>query len=186
MFLNSEAAMKNFRSGSTKSRMFLAGVAWLVVACAAPNYPFTWVDARTESRFGDARTTVEGAEVIMADRAMGPSLMDRLAKRLTQDAGTQLAGRTVRVDRADATLYIHDASASARVIHSNGMDIPIVKTGMGFPERRIRVEYRGSIDGKPFSGSGERSYRVTSGDIETAQAVDDAVNATVASVRAQL
>jgi hypothetical protein len=179
--------MNHFESLRSTRAWLAAAFAALLGACATPvPYPFTLVDARTETRFGDARTTVEGAEILLADNAIGPSLNDRLARRLSEQAGGPLVGRTIRIDRADATIYIHDATASARMWFINGQQIPVIKSHQATPQRRVRVELAGTVDGKPFAGAGERSYRVTSGQSELAQAVDDAVTAAVASARTQL
>jgi hypothetical protein len=179
--------MNHFNALRCTLALALAANAVLLGACAAPpQYPFTLVDARTETRFGDARTTVEGAEILLADRAVGPSLNDRLARRLSEQAGGQLTGQTIRIDRADATIYIHDATASARMVFINGREIPVIKSHQYTPQRRVRVELAGTVSGKPFTGAGERSYRISSGESELSQAVDDAVTAAVASARAQL
>lgn len=172
--------------------MFVRSLSMLMVAvgclgaCATPEPTFKLTDARTETRFGDARTTVEGAEVILADDAISPRLIDRLSAALQEKLEAQLVGKEVRIVKAVAVLKVDDARVAPNALLRPAGSLPVLRDVTLTAMKHVSVDYEGSIDGRRFVGHGEESYRLGDGAAELSRAIHIAVNAAVNDAREQL
>ena len=168
--------MKTQRNGW---RVMAAAALLSLAGCATVQYPFQVDDARTHTRFGDARTTVRGAEVTLADDALSPTLVDRLAKTLHTALGDAATGRVLRVERAMAVLVVDNARVSPRTYSQAGNMVPILRDAEPSALKHITVDYAGTLDGKPFVGHGEEHYRLGDGGRELSRAIEIAAKAAV-------
>lgn len=155
-------------------------------ACATPQTAFKLTDARTETRFGDARTTVQGAEVILADDAISPSLVERLSTALQDKFGDKLKGKEVRLDKAVAMLVVDNARVMPNTLLRPGGSLPVLRDVTTTALKHVSVDYSGTVDGKPFVGHGEDNYRLGDGAVELSRVIGIAVAAAVNDVGAQL
>lgn len=162
-------------------------VAGCLGACATvPETSFKLVDERTETRFGDARSTVQGAEVILADDAISPRLIDRFSASLQTKLGDRLTGKEVRIEKAMAVLFVDDARVVPTALLRPSGALPVLRDVTLTALKHVRVDYVGTIDGKRFVGHGEESYRLGDGAAELSRVINIAVNAAVNDVGAQL
>ncbi len=157
-----------------------------LAACATPPTAFKLTDARTENRFGDARTTVQGAEVILADDAISPSLVDRFTTALQDKYGDKLAGKEVRIDKAVAVLFVDDARVVPNTLLRPAGSLPVLRDVTLTALKHVSVDFAGTVDGKPFVGHGEDNYRLGDGAVELSRVISIAVAAAVNDVGAQL
>ncbi|WP_156924271.1 hypothetical protein [Derxia gummosa] len=183
-------------SGGRLARIAGAGMVVVLAACAtAPERPFSVTDARTESRFGDARNTARGAELLMADDSFAPPLPDRLVAAMQEAFGKQLAGRALRIERADATMTVDGAHVQMsrasfidrlRRFSLSGGDVPVFRDVPLNAERRVIVRFAASVDGQRFAGESVASWRGEGGDVEIANAVRAALTNLTNDARAKL
>lgn len=155
--------------------------------CASTKTSFALVDARQESRFGDGRTTVAGADILLADDDFLPRLIDRLGARLDQDLGAKLKGREVRVTAAEARLLVEDG----RVVQpprglSQGRRVEVIRTSRATAHKRFTVTLAGEVDGKSFRSQVTESWVIGSGDLETSRAVNRALTSASAELASKL
>lgn len=165
--------------GNMWVRALVVAAGMLLAGCASVQYPFQIDDVRLHPRFGDARTTIQGAEVTLADDALSPSLVDRLAKTLQTELGDAAAGRVLRVERAIAVLVVENARVSPRTYSQAGNMVPILRDAEPTALKHVTVDYAGTLDGKPFVGHGEEHYRLGDGGRELSRAIDIAAKAAV-------
>lgn len=171
---------------SVRCLTLLLAAGYALAGCAAPSYPFKLADVRTETRFGDARTTVRGAEVVLDDDAIAPALVDRLAEALRNELGDRLAGREVRIEKALALLVVDDARVAPATLLRRGGALPVLRDVSLTAQKHISVDYAGTVDGRPFVGHGEERYRLGDGSIELSRAIAVALRSAVNGVRADL
>ncbi|WP_085314401.1 hypothetical protein [Derxia lacustris] len=180
----------------TAGRCACAGALLALAACAtAPERPFTVTDGRTESRFGDARNTARGAELLMADDAFTPPLPDRLVAALEEAFGKTLTGHALRIERADATMFVEDAHVQMarssfvdrlRRFSFSGNEVPVFRDVHPGAAHSVTVRFAASIDGRRFAGEALASWRGDNGDVELANAVRAALTNTINDARAKL
>lgn len=171
---------------SARCPTLLLAACCILAGCAAPTYPFKLTDVRTETRFGDARTTVRGAEVILDDDAIAPALVDRLAEALKNELGDRLAGKNVRIEKALAVLVVDDARVAPSTLLRRGGALPVLRDVSLTAQKHISIDYAGTVDGRPFIGHGEEHYRLGDGSTELSRAIGVALRSAVNGVRADL
>lgn len=175
----------------------LAAVVALTMAMplgAAPSRSFEVVDARQGGTRGDARNVSGGAEVVIGDRTLGTSLVDRLADRLDRGHGSAMAGKRLTVSQARLTLFIQDgfatpaqASLDPAVRRLGDLNQPdelsqiTVRSTQGL--RRYTATLAGDVDGRPFATEQVVEFRNPSAD---ARSRDWAINAALDDAVAQI
>lgn len=150
------------------------------------------VDARTSTHQGafKVQNSARGATVPIEDKRLGQDLVARIDDRLQSVGTTQIGDATVRITRADASLFIEGAFATPAIASTQpavrhvARDRPwndLVELKYVTPNARksYRVHIEGDVDGRAFSVTSEVDFRGNERrqllDRAIAQAVDEAV-----------
>jgi hypothetical protein len=161
---------------------------------AAPSRSFEIVDARQGHWRGDARNVPGGAEVVIGDRTLGKSLVDRLAARLDRAPDAMINGKRLTVSQARLTLFIEDgfaipAQASLdpsirRIAEINASDeLSQISVHSTMATRRYIATIAGDVDGRPFATEQVVTFRNPSADARSRnRAIEAALSDAVAQI----
>ena len=175
-------------SRNTSSVAFaLALLLWVsAVHCASVEVK----DVRHGSRGAESRNVRGGAEIDIAQRRIKPSLPERLQAALAAADLPQLDGRSVRVTRADAALFIENATAIPGRLSSNAWvreaawsqwpdELAEVRHTSMLARRSYRVRIEGETDGVAWAVQTEQRAQRNESARDLQRALDAAVSAAV-------
>jgi hypothetical protein len=150
------------------------------------------VDARKPERHSafSVQNSARGATMPIEEKRLGRDLVARIDDRLQSVGTTQIGDATVRITRADASLFIEGAFATPAIASTQPAvrhvardrawnDLVELKYVAPNARKSYRVHIEGDVDGRTFSVTSEVDFRGNERrqllDRAIAQAVDEAV-----------
>jgi len=131
----------------------------------------------------------------MPDDALTPALPDRLVAAVEEAFGKSLTGHALRIERADATMFIEDARvqmarssflANLRRFSLAGNDVPVFRDVQPTAAKRVTVRFAASVDGRRFAGEATESWHAGDGDVELSNTIRAALTNTINDARDKL
>jgi hypothetical protein len=192
-----EESIMQSRNGRDK-RVLIGVVASAVLALAGAGAAVAAVsieDVRARQEPLQVRNSAGGAEIDVSERQFKKRVIDGLAKRLAE-AHPQLDGRSARLTRASAVLFVEGAFGTPAIISSNAAireagqrafpdDLPVLKQSGVSGRREYRVELALEIDGRTIEAQGKSRFMSSASEsLQLRKAVDAAIEDAVAKVAA--
>jgi hypothetical protein len=150
------------------------------------------VDARSDGPYSafKVQNSARGATVPVEDQRIGRDLVARIDDRLASVGTAQIGDATVRITRADASLFIEGAFATPAIASTQPAvrhvarerpwnDLVELKYVTPNARKSYRVHIEGDVDGRAFAVTSEVDFRGSERrqllDRAIAQAIDEAV-----------
>jgi hypothetical protein len=156
-----ENLIRGLAAATAMGLLLAAGIA------AAAGYAVE--DARRGPVRGESRNVKGGAELLLPERRISPSLVERLSRRLVDVPLAADADGSVKVSRAEAALFVENAfatpgfaSPSADIREAANRQWPdeltVLRDASPTAQRRYRVAIEGEVGARAFKASGEVQF----------------------------
>lgn len=151
-------------------------------------------DARPTPAPMQARNSAGGAEVTVRDRRGGGPIYKRVKERLEQAELPQLDGRSLRLTRGTAVLFVEGAFATPAIISNDAAirrageqsfpdELPVLRQSGSSGRREYRVELTVEIDGRSIEARGVASFMGNVGESrQLRKAIDAAIDELIAGL----